>query len=81
MVRSLPVNAGGAGSGPGLGGVRHAAERLGPWATTAGPARLEPVLRNGRGRGGGRPAHRGEQWPPLSASGEGPRAEMKTQHS
>ena len=42
---------------------------------------LEPVLRNGRGRDIERPAHRDEEWPPLAATGEGPRTETKTQHS
>ena len=56
-------------------------EQLGLWATIAEPARLEPVLCNGRGRDGERPAHRDEEGPPLAASREGPRTEMKTQHS
>ena len=81
MVESLPANAGDAGSGPGLGGIPRAAERLGPWATIAGPVRLEPVLRNERGRGSERPAHRDEEWPPLAATGEGPSTEARTQHS
>ena len=59
----------------------HAAEQLGPWATTTEPARLEPVLRNKRGRDCERPAHRDEEWPPLAATRESPRTEMKTQHS
>ena len=33
---------------------------MGPGATIAEPARLEPVLHNGRGRDGERPAHRDE---------------------
>ena len=41
---------GGRGFGPWSGKIPHAAERLGPWATIAEPARLEPVLRNKRGR-------------------------------
>ena len=52
-----------------------------PWATTTEPARLEPVLRNGRGRDSERPAHRDEEWPPLAATGESPHTETKTQHS
>ena len=39
----------GHGFEPWSGRVPHAAERLGPWATIAKPARLEPVLRNKRG--------------------------------
>ena len=48
-------------------------ERLGPWATTAEPARLEPVLRNRRGNDSEGPTHSDEEWPPLAATGEGPR--------
>ena len=81
VVESLPAGAGDTGSSPGLGGIPHAAEQLGPWATIAEPARLEPVLRNGRGRDGERPAHRDEEWPPLATTRESPRTETKTQHS
>ena len=66
---------------PRSGKIPHAVERLGPWATAAGPARLEPVLRSGRGRDGERPVHRNGEWPPLAAAGESPRTETKTQHS
>ena len=66
---------------PRSGRIPHAAERLGPWATTTEPARLEPVLRNGRGRDSERPAHRDEEWPPLAATGESPCTETKTQSS
>ena len=59
--------------------IPHAAEQLGPWATATEPVRLEPVLRNKRGRDSERPAHRDEEWPPLAATGEGPRTETKTQ--
>ena len=88
VAESLPAKAGHTGSNPGLGGSRiphpascipHAAERLGPWATIAEPARLEPVLRNKRGRE--RLAHRDEEWPPLATTGESPHTETKTQHS
>ena len=51
------------------------------WATTTEPARLETVLRNGRGHDGERPAHCDEEWPPLAATGESRRTETKTQHS
>ena len=61
--------------------IPHAAEPLGPWATTTEPARLEPVLHNKRGRDSERPAHRDEEWPPLLATGESPCTEAKTQHS
>ena len=69
---------GGHGFEPWSGKIPHAAEQLGPWATTTEPARLEPVLRNKRGRDGERPAHRDEEWPPLAAAREGPHAEGKT---
>ena len=81
VVENLPANAGDTGSSPGLGRSHMATERLGPWATIAEPVRLEPVLRNKRGRDSERPAHRDEEWSPLAAAGESPRAETKTQHS
>ena len=81
MVEGLPAGAGDTSSNPGLGGVPHAAEQLGPWATTTEPACLEPVLRSGRGRDSERPAHCDEEWPPLAATREGPRTGTKTQHS
>ena len=81
VVESLPANAGDTGSSPGLGRSLHAAEQLGPCATTTEPARLEPVLRNKRGCDGERPAHRDEEWPPLATTRESPRTETKTQHS
>ena len=71
----------GHGFEPWSGKIPHAADQLGPWATTTEPARLEPVLRNKRGRDSERPAHRDEEWSPLSATGESPRTETKTQHS
>ena len=66
---------------PWSGKIPHAAEQLGPWATTTEPARPEPVLRNERGRDSERPAHRDEEWPPLAITRESPRTETKTQHS
>ena len=71
----------GTGFEPWCGKSPHAAEQLSPWATTTEPARLEPVLRNGRGRDSEMPAHCDEEWPPLSATGESPHTETKTQHS
>ena len=71
----------GHGFEPWSGKIPHDAEQLGPWATTTEPARLEPVLRNGRGRDSERPAHRDEEWPPLATTRESPRTETKTQHS
>ena len=71
----------GHGFEPWSGKIPRAAEQLGPWATVAGPARLEPVLCSGKGRDSERPAQSDEEWPPLAATGESPRAETKTQHS
>ena len=71
----------GHGFEPWSGKIPHAVEQLGPWTTTAEPARLEPVLRNKRGRDSERPAHRDEEWPPLAAARESPSTETKTQHS
>ena len=70
----------GHGYEPWSGKIPHAAERLGPWATTTEPKGLEPVPRNKRGRNSERPVHRNEEWPPLAATRESPRTEMKTQH-
>ena len=81
VVENLPANARDTGSSPGPGGSHIATEQLGPWATTTEPARLEPVLRNKRGRDGERPAHLNEEWPPLAATRESPHTETKTQHS
>ena len=66
---------------PWSGKIPHAAEQLSLWATTTEPARLELVLHNKRGRDSERPVHRDEEWPPLAATRESPRTEMKTQHS
>ena len=71
----------GRGHEPWSGRIPHAAEQLSPWATTTEPVRLEPVLRNKRGRGSERPVHRDEEWPLLAATGESPHTETKTQHS
>ena len=60
VVENLPANAGDTGSSPGLG-RSHMPRSMGPWATITEPARLEPVLRNKRGRDGERPAHRDEE--------------------
>ena len=62
----------GHGFEPWSGRIPHAAEQLDPWATATEPARLEPVLRNKRGRDSERPAHRDEEWPPLAATRESP---------
>ena len=71
----------GHGFEPWSGKIPRAAEQLSPWATITEPVRLEPALRNKRGRDNERPAHRDEEWPPLAATRESPRTETKTQHS
>ena len=71
----------GHGFEPWSGKIPHATEQLGPWATIAEPARLEPVLHNKGGRDSERPAHRDEEWPPLATTRERPRTETKNQHS
>ena len=81
MVENLPANAGDTGSSPGLGRSHMPRSNLGPCVTTTEPARLEPVLRNGRGRDSERPAHRDEEWPLLAATRESPRTETKTRRS
>ena len=72
---------GGHGFEPWSGKIPHAAEQLGPCATTTEPAHLEPVLSNKRGRDSERPAHRDEEWLPLATTRGSPCTETKTQHS
>ena len=79
VVENLPANAGDTGSSPGK--IPHAAEQLGPWATTTEPARLQPVLRNKRGRDSETTTHCDEEWPPLATTRESPRTETKTQRN
>ena len=43
----------------------HEPQLLSPCATATEPARLEPVLRSGRGHCSEKPVHRGEEWPPA----------------
>ena len=50
----------GHGFEPWSGKIPHAMEQLGPWATITEPARLEPMLRNKRGRDNERP--RAPRW-------------------
>ena len=71
----------GHGFEPWSGRIPHAAEQLGPWATTTEPAHLEPVLCNKRGHDSERPAHRDKEWLLLATTRESPRTETKTQHS
>ena len=81
MVENLPDNAGDMGSSPGLGRSHMLRSNWAREPQLLKPARLEPVLRNRRGRDSERPAHRDEEWPPLAATRESPRTETKTQHS
>ena len=81
MVESLPANAGDTGLSAGLGRSHMPQSSWAREPKITEPARLEPVLRNKRGRDSERPAHRDEEWPPLAATRESPRTETKTQHS
>ena len=72
MVESLPADAGDTGSSPGLGRSHMPRSNWAREPQTTEPARLEPVLRNKRGRDSERPAHRDEEWPPLAATREKP---------
>ena len=80
MVKNPPASAGDAGSSLGPGGSHM--PRSG-WAREPQllSLRVEPVLRNGRGRDSERPTHCDEEWPPLATTGESPRTGTKTQHS
>ena len=84
MVESPPASAGDMGSSPGSGGSRMLRSN---WACAPQllslcsrarepqllrPARLDPVLRNGRGPCSENPEHRNEDWPPLATTGEKP---------
>ena len=81
MVENLPANAGDTGSSPGLGRSHMPRSNWAREPQITEPARLEPVLRSGRGRDSERPAQRDEEWSPLATTRESPRTEMKTQHS
>ena len=81
MVENLPANAGDTGLSPGLGrshmprsnGAREPQLlSLRVWSLCSATGEAAIVKR---------PAHRDEEWPPLTATGEGPRTEKKTQHS
>ena len=80
MVESLPANAGGTGSSPGLGGS-HMPRSI--WACEPQLLSLHvwSLCSAMRGHDSERPAHRDEEWPPLAATRESPRTETKTQHS
>ena len=81
VVENLPANAGDMGSSPGLGRSHMPRSN---WARE--PQLLSLRVRSlcfatKRGRDSERPTHRDEEWPPLTATGESPRTETKTQHS
>ena len=80
MVDSLPADAGDTGSSPGLG--RPHMPRSG-WAREPQllSLRVWSLCSAMRGHDSERPVHRDEEWPPLTATGESPRTETKTQHS
>ena len=79
MVGGLPANAGDTGSSPGLGGSHM--PRSG-WARAPQLLSLRVwSLCSATREAAMRPAHRNEEWPPLAATRESPRTEMKTQHS
>ena len=88
VVENPAANAGVMGSGPGPGGSHmprsswaHAPQLLSLRSRARKPQLLKPVLRNGRGHSNERPAHRGEEWPPLTAARGGPCTATGTQHS
>ena len=70
----------GHGFEPWSGKIPHAAEQLGPCATTTEPAHLE-LCSAKRGCDSERPTHHDEEWPPLATTGESPHTETKNQHS
>ena len=72
MVENLPANAGVTGLSPGLGRSRMPRSDWVREPQLLTPARLEPVLRNKRGRDSERPAHRDEEWPPPCRNWRGP---------
>ena len=90
VVENLPANAGDTGSGPGPGGSHmlwsswaHEPQLLSLRSGAREPqllksTHLKPVLHNRRGHCNERPMHRSEEWPPLAATGEGPRAAKRT---
>ena len=81
MVGNPPANAGDTGSSPGLGRSHMPRSN---WASESQllSLRVWSLCSATRGRDSERPAHRNEEeWPPLAATRESPRTEMKTQHS
>ena len=81
MVENLPASAGDTGSSPGLGRSHMPQSNwarepqllsLRVWSLCSATREAAIVKR---------PTHRDEEWPPLAATRESPRAETKTQHS
>ena len=72
VVESLPASAGDAGSSPGLGRshILRSSSAREPQLLSLCVWSLCSATRG-----------RDEEWPPLAATGEGPRTEAKTQHS
>ena len=90
MVESLPANAGDVGSSPGLGGShmpRSSWARapqllsLRVWSLCSATGEATIVRDPRTTMKSERATHRDEEWLPLAATRESPRAEMKTQHS
>ena len=80
VVEGLPANAGDAGSSPGLG-RSHMLRSDSAREPQLLSLRVWSLCSATGGRDSERPAHRDEEWPPLAATGEGPRTETKTQQS
>ena len=76
MVENLPANAGDTGSSPGPGRSHMPRSK---WAREQQllSLRVWSLCSATRGRDSERPAHRDEEWPPLAATRESPRTEMK----
>ena len=80
VVKNPPANVGDTGSSPSPGGshmprnnwargpqlLSRRSRAREPWLLK--PAQLEPVLRSKRSHRNEKPAHRSEEWPPLSAT-------------
>ena len=81
MVESLPANAGDAGSSPGLGGshMPRSGEAHEPQLLSLRVWSLCSATREAATVRGPRTVMK--EWPPLAATGGGPHAETKTQHS
>ena len=73
VVESLPANAG--------DGVRALVWEDPTCRGAAGPVSHNYWACASGGRDSERPGHRDEEWPPLAATRESPRTEMKTQHA